>query len=297
MKKLFSGVMAAVLAAAALTGGCSAGERTPRRLADDFKYEVTREIHTVEYGEITLYGELYQPEAEGKFPAVILSHGYNGHYTDFPAEMSRFAERGYVCYSFDYCGAQAGGKSAGRTGDDYTPFTMKEDLSAVIKHIKTLPNVDKTQIFLFGGSQGGFVTAITAADNKIKDQVSAVALYFPAFNISEDWSAKYPDEASLPAEDSAVDFWGYKINGKFIRSVYHYDPFEVIGDYEKDVCIVWGDQDPIVRRQFIDRAVEVYGDRAELTVINGAGHGFGGEALSTAVDTVLKFLETRTFEC
>lgn len=277
-------------------GDSQVEERKLRVLDENFKYETDKFEYTVEYDGIVLYGEMYAPSAEGKFPAVIFSHGYNGHYRDFPTECKRFAERGYVCYAFDFCGAQAGGRSTGRTSADYTPFTMKEDLCAVIAKLKALDIVDETQIFLLGGSQGGLVTALTAADDAMKDQIAAVALYFPAFNIPDDWSAKYPDEASLPAENYTEDFWGHKINGKFIRSIYHYDPYAVIGNYPKDVCIVWGDADAIVRKEFIDRAVEVYGDRAQLTVIKGAGHGFGGAALTTATNTVLAFLEARTYE-
>lgn len=253
----------------------------------NFKYRVTKKVYTVSYDGITLYGELYRPQAEEKFPAVIFSHGFNGHYTDFPTECKRFAERGYVCYAFDYCGAQANGKSTGRTGENYTPFTMKEDLRAVIADIKALPEVDETQIFLFGGSQGGFITALTAADRDIKDQIAAIAMYFPALNIPDDWRGK-------PVQNTPL--MGYSIGAAFIQSVQDLDPFTVIGNYEKDVCIVWGDQDAIVRRKYIDRAVETYGDRAELTVISGAGHGFVGSDLSRTTDTVLKFLEARTYE-
>lgn len=301
MKKFFVGLLAAVLAFSGLLAGCENGESgeksgeesenvKPRQLRvydDDFKFEITKKEHIVEYDGISLYGTIYEPKDTGEYPAVIFSHGFNGHYTDFPTECKRFAERGYVCYAFDFCGAQNNGKSTGRTAADYTPFTMKEDLCAAIANIKTLPEVDETQIFLLGGSQGGFVTGLTAADDDIKDQVAAVALYFPAFNIPDDWRNK-------PVQDTPL--MGYSISAEFISSIRELDPYEVIGNYEKDVCIVWGDQDALVRKEYIDRAVETYGDRAELTVIAGAGHGFGGAALTKATETVLKFLEARTYE-
>lgn len=294
MKKFLIRMLTAALAVVGLLSGCKdqqgednkVEQRELRVLDGDFKYEITREEYTVVYDNIELFGELYSPKADGKFPAVIFSHGYNGHYTDFPNECKRFAQRGYVCYAFDYCGAQANGRSKGRTGADYTPFTMKEDLRAVIADIKMLPEVDETQIFLFGGSQGGFVTALTAADDEIKEQIAAVALYFPAFNIPDDWR-------NAPVQDTPL--MGYSIGAAFISSIRDLDVYELIGNYEKDVCIVWGDQDALVKKQYIDRAVETY-DHAELTVIHGAGHGFGGTALKTATETVLAFLEARTYE-
>lgn len=297
MKKRLWGLGAALVLALAAFAGCTGEDdmkdKVLRELPQGFKYEIRYEEHSVEYfdsegKEISLYGQLCAPKDEGKYPAVILSHGFNGHYTDFPTECRAFAERGYVCYAFDFCGAQAGGASKGRTAADYTPFTMKEDLRAAIANLKRLPNVDRSQIFLFGGSQGGFVTALTAADEDIKDEIAGIAMYFPALNIPDDWRGK-------PAENTPL--MGYSIGAKFIESVQPLDPFPVIGNFEKDVCIVWGDKDALVARKYIDNAVAAYGEeRVDLTIIPGAGHGFGGSALETAVRKVLAFLEAHTYE-
>ena len=296
-KRLFVLGAALVVALAGLCTGCKGGgmkDRVLRELPAGFKYEIAYEDHTFDYTDsegkkITIFGQICAPEEEGKYPAVLLGHGFNGHYTDFPAECKAFAERGYVCYAYDFCGAQAGGRSTGRTAADYTPFTMKEDLRAAVKDIKKLPNVDSSQVFLFGGSQGGFVTALTAADQDMKDEIAGVAMYFPALNIPDDWRGK-PEVETSP-------FPGFSIGAKYIHSVQELDPYAVIGDYKKDVCIVWGDMDGIVRREYIHRAVTAYGAaRVDLTVIPGAGHGFGGTALDTAVQKVLSFLEAHTYE-
>ncbi len=309
-KKMFALALAAVLSLVVCAAGCDQPDNTDengdtnveqnkddtdvkpeerklRELPADFKYDIREEEYKVTYGGCEIYGKLWEPDEAGKFPLVIFSHGFNGHYTDFRDECKRLAERGYVAYAFDFCGAQSGGKSTGRTEDEYTPMTMKEDLIAVIEELKTLYEVDSTQIFLWGGSQGGFVTALAAADQRVKDSLSAIALYFPAFNIPDDWHGKEGKQSLM----------GYWIGADYVLSVQDLDPYAVIGDFKKDVCIVWGDKDELVAKKYIDKAVETYGaDRAELTVIEGAGHGFGGTALKTAIDTVLAFLEARTFE-
>lgn len=298
-KHVVAGAAFALAFASAFVGLCAGcGEngmknRVLRELPQGFEYEIAYEDHTVDYTdsegkEISLFGQICAPKEEGKYPAVILSHGFNGHYTDFPSECGAFAKRGYVCYAFDFCGAQSGGRSTGRTAADYTPFTMKEDLRAALNGVAKLPNVDSSQIFLFGGSQGGFVTALTAADEDVKDRIAGIAMYFPALNIPDDWRGK-------PVQDTPL--MGYSIGAKFIGSVQELDPFAVIGNYKKDVCIVWGDKDALVARKYIDGAVAAYGeDRVDLTVIAGAGHGFGGDALGTAVQKVLSFLEAHTYE-
>ncbi len=298
LKKTVRALLALALAAG-LLAGCAKKEdtdmkgRKPRELPADVRYVVERSEHTVSYTDtqgrsVTLFGTMAAPKEEGKFPAVILCHGFNGHNTDFPTEFRTWAARGYVCYAFDFCGAQANGRSTGRTAADYSPTTMKEDLRAAIADVKKLPNVDPTQIFLFGGSQGGFIAALTAADEDIRDEIAALALYFPAFNIPDDWR-------SAPIRNTPL--MGYSIGAEFISSIRDLDPFAVIGGYPGDVCIVWGDKDALVARKYIDNAVAAYGaDRVDLTVIPGAGHGFGGAALTTAVNQVLAFLEAHTYE-
>lgn len=294
--KRFLFALAALLTAAGILSACGRGEessvdRKIRVLPDDFAYTVKTEGHTVEYAdsqgrEIALYGQLWRPETEGVYPAVILCHGFNGHFTDFLTECRRFASRGYVCYAFDFCGAQAGGKSTGRSASEYTPYTMVEDLSAAVENIGKLAYVDGKQIFLLGGSQGGFVAALAAAE--LKEEIAALAMYFPAFNIPDDWR-------TAPVRDTPL--MGYSIGAEYIRSIRKLDPFAVIGAYGGDVCVVWGDRDALVLKKYIDGAVAAYGpERAELTVIPGAGHGFGGAALSAAVDKVCSFLEARTYE-
>ncbi len=246
--------------------------------------------HTVSYTDregraVTLFGELQFPAAGGKRPAVILCHGFNGHYTDFPLECRELTSRGFVTYAFDFCGAQAGGRSAGRGAGAYTPFTMSEDLRAVLEHIRGLERVDEDRVFLFGGSQGGLVTGLTACREDVRDKIAAIAMYFPAMNIPDDWR-------KAPVRETAL--MGYSVGEAYIRSVRDLDPYGVIGGFEGDVCILWGDRDPIVRKETIDKTVNAYGpERVELTVLPGAGHGFAGEALDAAVRTLCAFYEAR----
>ncbi len=254
-------------------------------------YGVSRYAHEVSYRDsagrdITLYGEIYAPACGGRRPAVILCHGFNGHHTDFELECRKLAGRGFVSYDFDFCGAQSGGRSVGRGEKEYTPLTMSEDLKAAVYDISALENVDGTQMFLFGGSQGGFVVGITAADADIRERISAVAMYYPAFNIPDDWRR-------APVRDTPL--MGYSIGEAYIREVQGIHPFEVIGEYKKDVSIVWGDRDALVAKGYIDGAVAAYGkDRTELTVIHGAGHGFSGADLEFAAETVVSFFEAHT---
>lgn len=305
MKKFLACAAAVMFACVGILAACGEEEEVKRELRNlpedvTYKYETRAEEFTYTdeaVGEVKIYGEIYEPTetADGeyppvKMPAVIMGHGYGGHYNDFPNECRRLAQRGYVAYSIDFCGAQTGGRSTGRTKDNYSPLTMQRDLVEAFKHIQSLSYVDETQVFLWGGSQGGFVAGLAAADDKIKDDVAGLVLYFPAFNIPN-------DHKNDP--EQTVRFMGYYLNADYIRSIKDLDPFEVIPNYKKDVCILWGENDTLVKREYVDGAVEAYGaDRAKLTVFTGAGagHGFSGTVLTEAINTALTFLEAHTYK-
>lgn len=60
-------------------------------------------------------------------------------------------------------------------------MTEVADLNAVVDMIKTLDFVDTDNIFLLGRSQGGFVSALTAAQRE--DDIQGMVLFYPAFVI------------------------------------------------------------------------------------------------------------------
>lgn len=269
-------------------------ERVPRELPADFKYGVKTEQYSVylKDSDVELYGKLYLPKAEGKFPLVVCSHGFNGHYSDFERECTRFAERGYVAYGFDFAGASVGCRSTGRTSLEMTIFTMISDLEGVIDDLSKFPEVDKTQVFLFGGSQGGLVSALTAA--KRKDTIAGLAMYFPAINIPDDWRRTFPDASAIPETYEPYN-WGLTLGRDYFLSIHDFDPFEVIGDFKKDTLILWGTADAIVPRSYMTRAVETY-EHAELVELAGEGHGFSPEGVTKALPEILEYLESHTFE-
>lgn len=247
-------------------------------------YEVEIEELIIKEDGKEIYGKLYKPKAEGVYPAIILSHGYNGTNADFVTDCKYFARNGYVAYAFDFCGGSTRSKSAGAS-TDMTIFTEKEDLLIVFHYIKTLDIVNSERVFLFGGSQGGLVTALAAEE--CRDEVSAMILYFPAFNIPDDWRKNYASEASIP---EVVDFWGLKLGGVFFKSMRDFYTFDNIGLFDKDVLIVQGDKDAIVPMSYVERAEKHY-KNAELVVLQGEGHGFTPSGGKKARELVLEFMK------
>ena len=231
-----------------------------------------------------IYGKIYYPEKEGKYPAVILSHGYNGTNSDFVQECTYFAQNGYVAYAYDFCGGSSRSKSSGKS-TDMTIFTEKEDLLAVFNYIQALNNVDPDQMFLFGGSQGGFVTTLAAEE--LMDKVKSVILYFPALNIPDDWRRNYPTIDKIP---EVTDFWGLKLGKEFFLSIHDFYTFDNIGSYPNDVLIIYGDKDNIVPYNAMIEAQKTY-NHAELVVLKNEGHGFSSQGGKKAREMVLDFLK------
>ena len=235
-------------------------------------------------GTNKVYGKIYMPEKEGTYPAIIMCHGYNGSHADFINECTYFAQNGYVACTIDFCGGSERSKSDGKTTET-TIFTEKSNLLATYNYIKNLSYVDSNQIFLFGGSQGGLVTAL--ATEEVAAGVKGMILYFPAFNIADDWRGMWPDVSKIP---DTIDFWGLKLGKVFATSIHDFYPFQHVGSYSKNVLILYGAKDAIVKRSYIDQAVAAY-QHADLIVYPNDGHGFTPETAVKAREEVLQFMK------
>ena len=241
--------------------------------------------YVIERSGKKIYGRLYTPAKEGKCPAVIISHGYNGIADDWVKECNFYAQNGYIAYAFDFCGGSVRSRSSGNTVD-MTVFTEKDDLLDVFEDISSLENVDKHRIYLKGGSQGGLVTALAAEE--LKEKVRAVVLYFPAFCIPDNWNDKFASESEIP---ESIDFWGMKLGRNFSLSIRALDVKKAIGGYENPVFIIHGDNDPIVKISYSEDILKQY-KKARLEVLKGEAHGFKPEAGEKAMKMVLEFMDS-----
>lgn len=243
----------------------------------------------VKNGDCYVHCDVYMPAATKKCPAIIMSHGYNGWGKDFQNECKFFQKYGYIAISIDFCGGTGEDRcrSTGRKSTEMTLFTEKSDLLAVFDYVRKMKEVDEENVFLFGGSQGGMVTALAAEERA--DVVRGVGLYFPAFCIPDNWRSNYPKESMIP---DVTDFWGLKLGKEFFVSMRDLYTFDVIGqNYQGPVHIVHGDQDNIAPLSYSQKAVNENYKNATLTVLQGEGHGFSGKGNMTAMDEILCFME------
>ena len=163
-------------------------------------------------------------------------------------------------------------------------FTEQEDLMVVIDAIGSREDIDPSHLYLLGSSQGGVVSAITAA--RQPDRIAGMILLYPAFILCEEANSLFADAAAIP--DSYYFLW-MEVGRAYFEPLIGYDVYEDIGDYTKDVWILHGDADTIVPLSSSKRAQDVY-DHAELLVLPGSGHGFYGDAQQEAIDAILGYL-------
>lgn len=261
-------VLTAVLFFAVGCGGAGTAADTEQPA-----YEVRE--YSAERDGLRIYGELYLPigAEEEKLPAVILSHSAALTGASMRSYCAGFAERGYIAYAFDFCGGSTQSRSDGETAD-MTIFTEKEDLNAVLTAVAQLGFVDENEIYLFGTSQGGLVSALTANDRA--EDVAGMILLYPAFNIAElvqsasSSSYSFAFSSSFPMPETGE---------AFRETLLGFDVFEHIGNYGGRVLILHGTLDFIVPYSYSERAKEVY-EHCELYPVEGASHGFNAENYS-----------------
>lgn len=253
---------------------------------EDINYEyITEELYAERAGN-RIYGAVYIPQDAGEqMPAVIFSHGFGENYQVGTQYAKALAEKGYVVYCFDFCGGSPGSRSDGSTLE-MSIFTEQADLESVITMLISLDYVDKNNIFLIGTSQGGAVSAITAA--ALQEEIRGAILLYPAFCLVDQTKERFASVDDIP--DTYFSLW-MTIGRAYAENLLGYDIYEAISGYEKDVLILHGDADSIVPLSYSEKALDIYSS-ARLEVFPGAGHGFYGEDAQRAINLVLEYLES-----
>lgn len=229
-----------------------------------------------------IYGILEIPKTDVPVPLIILSHGFGGNHGGNQDYADYFLDQGFATYIFDFCGGGFGSKSAG-TMLEMSVLTEAQDLNAIIDHFIADDRFDR--IFLWGASQGGFVSSYVAAQRP--QDITAMVLEFPAFVLQDDAKARANPDGTFPETDSVM---GIRIGSIYGEDTTSFDIYEVIGAYTGDVLILHGDRDGIVPLRYSQRALEVYSS-AELVVMEGQNHGFMGQARTEAKERETNFFK------
>ena len=194
---------------------------------------------------ITLHGQLFAPRnTKGKLPALVFTHGgpirqmmlgfhYMDYYHNAYAENQYLASRGYVVLSVNYrLGIMYGRAFREAPNTVWRGAAEYKDVVAAGKYLQSLPEVDGEKIGLWGGSYGGFLTAMGLAKNSdlFKSGVD--------FHGVHDWSVfltqrpYFGSVASRPPDEEDA-----------VKLAWKSSPDAYVGTWKSPVLLIHGDDD------------------------------------------------------
>ena len=189
-----------------------------------------------------IHGQLFEPRMEGRAPgpspALIFIHGgsirqmmlgfhYMDYYHNAYAMNEYLASRGYVVLSVNYRTGIMYGRHF-REPKDGGPRGGAEyrDIVAAGKYLQSLPNVDAKRIGLWGGSYGGYLTAMGLAHDS---DMFAAGVDLHGVHDWSDFKEEFPADA--PDRDDAL------------KLAFQSSPNSAISTWKSPVLLIQGDDD------------------------------------------------------
>ncbi len=220
---------------------------------------------------VEVHGQLFRPpnEFQGPHPAVMFFHGgpvrqmllgwhYRQYYHRAYAINQYLASRGYVVLSVNYRLGIGYGREF-RDVPDGGPRGASEyqDVLAGARFLRNIPDVDPERIGLWGGSYGGYLTALGLARNS---DLFAAGVDLHGVHDWTQWQA-WSQDAEVDVEQRA----------------YNSSPVANLNSWQSPVLLVHGDDDRNVPFSETMRLVRELKDRDvehELMVLPDEPHSF-----------------------
>lgn len=228
---------------------------------------------------LTLHGQLFLPKnVNGKIPGLVFTHGgpprqmmlgfhYMDYYHNAYAENQYLASRGYAVLSVNYrLGIMYGRAFREAPNTVWRGAAEYKDVVAAGRYLQSLPEVDGEKIGLWGGSYGGFLTAMGLARNS--DLFKAGVDYHGV----HDWSAFltelpfFGNVALRPPDEEAA-----------VKLAWESSPDSSIANWKSPVLLIQGDDDRNVPfSQTVDLAQRLRAQHVpfEQIVLPDEIHGF-----------------------
>lgn len=190
----------------------------------------------------TIHGQLFiPPNQKQPGPALIYTHGgpirqmmlgyhYSYYYNNAYAANQYLANLGFTVLSVNYrLGIMYGRAFREPANSVWRGASEYKDAVAGARYLMTLPNVDKNRIGLWGGSYGGFLTAMGLARN------SDIFKTGVDFHGVHDWSVFLGEW-----EDDAKSAPDYK---EAVKLAWESSPDSSVSTWKSPVLLIHGDDD------------------------------------------------------
>lgn len=239
----------------------------------------------------TLHGIIRVPEGTGKFPAVILCHGFdsNKNHELMFGLWDIISRAGFVCLRFDFTGH-------GESGGSFKEFTISQevrDVRSAIEFMKKSGVVDEKRIALVGFSLGASVSLLTS----VKEKIKCVAEIAGIARLEDFIRSKFSDyQISEWKRRGYIQFHNFdELSVDVLNDIHRHDVLPSVKDIKCPLLIVHGTHDSIIP---FENAREIFNhanDPKRLELIDDAEHFFPNEKhreqlYEVVVDFLLRFL-------
>jgi dipeptidyl aminopeptidase/acylaminoacyl peptidase len=185
-----------------------------------------------------IHGQLFEPKRAGRGPALVFIHGgsmrqmflgfhYMAYYHNAYAMNQYLASRGYVVLAVNYRTGIMYGRHFREPADGgWRGGSEYKDVAAAGRFLQTLPNVDAKKIGSWGGSYGGYLTAMALAHNS---DIFAAGVDLHGVHDWSDFKEEFPKDA--PDLDAAL------------KTAFRASPNAAIATWRSPVLLIHGDDD------------------------------------------------------
>lgn len=274
MKKVLMGISVALLLAACgttSTNGTNTTAQTPQTTQQTHVEVKTDGTYTVKEYDFesngkNLYARAFVPDASGRVPLVIFSHGLGANARHEEEVQKALAKAGIAVFSLEFAGgsSSASPMSEGLT-TEMSVLTEVQNLKDAISIASGMEYTNPQKIYLMGSSQGGLVTALTAEE---LTNIAGLFLFYPAFSLPDDIRSSFPKLDEVP---ETFNLLGTKIGKIYITDIYDMDAYANLDKLGVPVHIYHGKDDNIVPITASKKALKTL-PNARLTTLEDTGH-------------------------
>lgn len=229
--------------------------------------------------DLRLRGTHYLPDPADDvptaLPTVVLLHGFGGSRVETTGVFVQLARAlvaaGLGVLAFDRAGH---GESDGEFYDTTASGDIA-DTAAVLAALRESPHVDATNISLVGMSLGSVIAAAVAAEDT---GIRSLTMWSTAAVFVDDIRSGQIQGRSLAALDGPAgyfDFLGMRMGPAMRDDALAFDPYKRAAGYLGPALLLHGTDD-FVPVSYAERYADahVFGERAEVIIVDGADHGW-----------------------
>lgn len=239
---------------------------------------------------------------DGPAPVVLMLHGFTGARDELKTEAvpsgvfartaKALAENGFSSLRIDFRGS--GESLADLSFADTTFEGQVNDALAAVAWLENRDDVDASDMYLIGWSQGGLVA--TAAAGRSGDRFDAVALWAapadPEGTFGTLIDAETLEKGLALTGDQAVSLtlpWGAEIalKGGFFQDLVTFEPTEEIAAYDGPLLVAQGTEDTTVPPANADMLIDAHDDGPEQLWTAKMDHVFNSFATAETLDEMV----------